>query len=102
MNNPYTTTGLRQYAVGSVLTFEPDVRLNGLWWDLTGGSATLTLQDPLGVQTAIPAVIAGGIPSASWVVVPPLGGWTMAWSGTDARGRHVVSEPLGFVVIASP
>lgn len=99
MNTTLVTTGLVPLCVGSIETFQAVATLNGLPWDLTGGSGTLTITNPLGVTTVLPVTIVGTTVQASWTVVVPAGDWRRVWALTDALGRHQVSFPIAFTVI---
>jgi hypothetical protein len=104
MNTGVVSTGLVPLTIGSVEKFQDKPLLNELPWDLTGGSASLILSNPAGAQTTIAAtIVPGGYgATANWTVIAPAGNWLRAWSLTDASGRHQVTLPIPFVVIASP
>lgn len=101
-NSQLVTTGLIPLVIGSAKKFVANAPLDGLFWDLTGGGGSLLLADPTGAITTIPVTVAGGVASATWLVVGPAGDWRRAWSLRDASGLPQVSEPIAFTVISSP
>ena len=107
-NTSLTTTGLKPQTIGSVRTFLWSANLNGLAWDISGGSATLILQDPNGNQTIIAGTIDSGGYSARahWVVTAPAGNWTLSWKVQDAAmalaGTYENSVAVTFEVQATP
>lgn len=100
--NTWATTGLLPFTIGSTKLFQANPYFNGLPWDLSGGSATLRLTDPLGNQFALAAQIVGGGAQVSWTVVGPQGLWLAAWDLTDIQGRRRIQRPRAFQVISSP
>jgi hypothetical protein len=102
INTSQVTTGLAPLVIGSVDTFQQDPKLNRLPWDLTGGTATLTLQDPNGVQTVLSAQVLGFGAKVAWTVAGAIGTWTRAWTLIDGSGLKQVSRPRPFVVTGSP
>jgi hypothetical protein len=102
VDNRLVTTGLVPLCVDSAELFVLRPRLDGLPWDLTGGSATLLLTDPDGSPSTVAATIVSGQPRAAWTVADPVGTWLRAWEVTDSAGVHQVSRPICFTVIDSP
>lgn len=103
MNTQLVTTGLVPLCVGSSEVFQARSDLDGLYWDLTGGTATLTLVDPGGNSVNVPATIGpDGAPKAPWTVTGPAGDWRRAWRLQDASGVVQVSRPIAFTVVVSP
>ncbi len=102
MQTALITTGLIPLTVGSTQLFEAAPFLDGLPWDLSGGSASLILADPTGALTTIPATIIGFGCTAAWTVAAPIGTWVRAWRLTSADGITQYSEPITFGVISSP
>jgi len=102
MNETFATTGLEAMTVGSTKIFQVQPWLNGLPWDLTGGSARLVLSDPDGINTTLTASIVNGGAQVSWTVPLPAGSWLRAWDLTDASGRRQISLPIAFTVVSSP
>jgi hypothetical protein len=93
------TTGLFPLTRGSMEVFQLQPIINGLPWDLSGGSASVTLTDPNGATTILAVTITGRlIRSASWTVAAPVGGWSRQWTMTDSTGLRQVSHPLPFEV----
>jgi hypothetical protein len=102
VDNALVTTGLVPLCVGSAEAFVLKARLDGVPWDLTGGSASLLLTDPAAGSHTVAATITGGVARASWTVQDPTGTWLRAWDVTDASSRRQVSRPIAFVVQDSP
>jgi hypothetical protein len=102
MNTRLVTTGLVPLIIGSQETFQLKPLLNGLPWDLTGGTVTLILLDPTGAQTTISGTIAGRGATAPWTVTGPVGNWTRCWHVSDGSGLVQYSQPLVFTVSSSP
>ena len=103
MTTGQVTTGLTPLTVGSSYLFVGNFFLNGLWWDLTGGTASLEFADPAGsLFGPYPASITGGVPSVTWQAAGLSGTWTRAWVIQDARGRVQVSRPIAFALEGSP
>lgn len=102
MNSALNTTGILPLTVGSVYTFEHQGILNGLGWDLTGGSASLLMTAPDGSAYTYAASISGGNAFYTWTALNIPGTWVLAWSVTDADNRHQVSRPIVFEVMVSP
>jgi hypothetical protein len=102
MNTGIVTTGLIPVRVGSTEAYQTRARLNGLFWDLAGGSATLTITGPGGITYSLPATIVGGQALASWTVSDPPGAWRRFWSLTDSRGVVQVSNDIDFSVVSNP
>jgi hypothetical protein len=114
VNLSITTTGLVPWTIGSVeqIVFSPF--LGNLPWNLAGGSATLLVVDPNGVQSSYPmAVQANGYgASVAYTVVgpanvftngdPPLPPWRLAFLAVDASGRTQKSRAFAFNVLSSP
>jgi hypothetical protein len=96
------TTGLTPLTLGSVKTFQLNPFLNGLPWNLTGGSATLDLRDPNGTLYQYAGQIVNGGAQATLSIFAPAGNWTFAWDCTDGTGIREISLPIEFVVQASP
>jgi hypothetical protein len=99
MNTTLVTTGLRPLTIGSTETFEGSDFIDGIFWDLTGGSATLTLLGPNSTTILLTATITAGVPLATWTVSNPPGDWTRTWTLTDATGRVQVSNKIAFTVV---
>src|SRR6516162_1772381 len=99
-NTTYTTTGLTPLTIGSTELINFSAFLGSLFWDLTGGSATLLLADPQGTAYSVTGTIAGGGGFANWAVVGPAGNWTRAWKLVDASGVIQYSRPIAFAVIS--
>lgn len=99
VNNSLVTTGLIPLTINSQEVFELQAVLNGLPWDLTGGTVVLRLVDPSLVVTDVPATISGGAAQAGWAVASPAGTWRRVWDVTDVDGRRQVSRPVMFAVI---
>jgi len=102
VNTSLVTTGLVPLVISSVETFQLSSFLNGLPWDLTGGSVTIYFLDPAGVATNFPATIVGPGATYNWMVISPPGTWTRAWLVIDALGRKQKSRPIVFTVTQSP
>ena len=103
MQTGAVTTGLRDYAVGSVVKFQLRVELSGIPDSLAGGSANFYLADPLGNVTGpFAATIQGDDAFFTYTVVGPAGTWARAWDFTDAAGVHLKSLPIPFGVVSSP
>ena len=98
MNEGIVTTGLKPLVVGSMKTFQLNATLDGIFWDLTGGSASVTLKDPGGNETVIPATIINGVAQATWKVAKPTGTWFRSWLATDATGLPQYTNPIAFDV----
>jgi hypothetical protein len=97
------TTGLAPLCIGSVETFVHLGYLNGLAWNLTGGSASLLMTDSQGNQYTYPSTIgADGVARVVWTVAAPAGQWVRAWKATDSTGLTQVSKSITFVVASSP
>ncbi len=96
------TTGLVPLAIGSVETFQLSARLNGLPWNLTGGSATVSFLGPNGETSSHAATVNRTGATLSYTVVGGEGTWSMCWLVEDASGRIQKSLPILFAVTASP
>ncbi len=92
------TTGLRPLFAGSTEVFQAQGFLNGFAWDLSGGSGSLRLVNPLGVVTTITASISGGCALAPWTVTGPSGSWSRQWTLTDVDGVVQVTDQIAFEV----
>ena len=102
MNLGIVTTGLVPLTINSLMTFQLDPYLDGLPWDLSGGSAVLRMIDASGVtHTSSASISAAGV-IVNFTVPAPAGAWTRAWDVTDVSGRRQVSRPIAFAVVASP
>ena len=101
-NVTWTTTGLSPLCIGSTEKFQVSAFLDGVFWDLTGGSAILILSDPNGNKTSYTATIFGGGAFYVWTMAGTPGTWLRAWSLQDAQGVVQVSRPIAFSVISSP
>jgi hypothetical protein len=99
MLNAYATTGLENYAVGSNKTFMFQGNLNGILWNINGGTGFVLLVDPSGLQHQLVATIANNTATANWVMATPSGQWVYTWHITDQNGLTKVSLPLAFGVI---
>ncbi len=105
MNVRLVTTGLVPLVTGSYEDFVLSPFLNGLPWDLTGGSVQLVIADPAANLFSYSATIVGYGARQTWAVPAAFaspGSWSRAWVITDAQGRHQVSRPIVFEVIGSP
>jgi len=103
MQTGATTTGLRDFAIGSVEKFVLSVDLNGLPNSLAGGSATITFADPAAnLYGPFAASIVGDDAQYTFMIIGPSGGWARSWTFTDANGVHQVSLPIPFDVVSSP
>jgi hypothetical protein len=102
MNDSLATTGLIPLCIGSVETFQEQPWLDGLPWNLAGGTVSLKLADPVGNTYTIPATVSGYTATATWTVIGPVGNWARAWQNQDASGIIQVSRPICFSVISSP
>ena len=96
------TTGLEPICIGSMETWQVQPWLNGVPWNLAGGSATLKLTDPNGVNTSFAGTISGGGAFYVWTVIGPAGTWVRSWTLTDSTGLVQVMAPEAMVVISSP
>jgi hypothetical protein len=102
-NTQVVTTGVQPLVIGSNEPLQQQAFLGGLPWNLTGGSAQLLLRDPNGTEHTYTASInAGGNAYYNWTAIGPAGGWTRAWSCTDASGFTQITPPIYFEVVASP
>lgn len=99
MLNAYATTGLENYAIGSMKTFQLQASKNGLPWDLSGGFGSVLLVDPTGALTNLLATIQNSNAFTNWQVQGPAGEWVYSWNVTDATGFQKVSLPQAFGVI---
>lgn len=98
-----TSTGQTPYAAGSVQRFQASPWLNGLYWDVSGGSVTLTIKDPTGTTYGpFAATVSGGQVYYDFVVLPPAGEWVRTWTLVDALGRKQVSNDIAFRVAVTP
>jgi hypothetical protein len=95
-------TDLTPFTISSTTRFVFEVKDNGLWWDLTGGSALAILIDPTGAKTTIVCAIVRGVPSANWTVVGPVGDWQIQLKATDAANRTQTSVAQVFGTVSSP
>lgn len=102
MNTGVVTIGLIPLVIGSSKIFQLKATLDGVFWDLTGGTVTLTLKSPAGDILPIGTQIINGVAQASWRVISPVGQWTRAWSAIDSNGIPENSEPIVFNVIGYP
>jgi hypothetical protein len=102
MNNAFATTGLVPLTIGSVYKLQFSAFLGGVFWDLTGGLASLLMTDPYGNAYSFVGTIAGGGGYVQWVNPGPAGTWTRAWRLTDAQGVQQTSRPIAFAVVSSP
>ena len=96
------TTGIRPLTINSDYTFVGKAMAGGLPWDLTGGTATLLLEDPAGQLLSLPGTITGGTPRRGWRATGPVGTWIFSWDLTDAQGRRGISQRLVKDIISSP
>jgi len=101
-NNGFATTGLATYALGSQVNFLIRPLLNGLPWDLTGGSASLYLADPDGQITTLTAQILGMAAQVTWLAAGTPGTWTRAWLLGDKNNISKKTLPIGFGLLLSP
>jgi len=106
VNSGLVSTGVTPIAVGSVETFKLQAYNNGLPVDLTGGTVSLKLRDPLGNVTTVSATISGGIATATWTVTAVAGqdgiaNWTRCWV-VSGGGITQTSRPIGFATTTSP
>lgn len=102
MNTRLVTTGPARYTVNSTPRFRFLAELDGLLWDITGGTATLKLLDPGGNLTSVAGTVEGSSGYAGWTVPDTPGTWARAWDLVDASGRREVSLPVVFEVTRSP
>lgn len=105
MNLGVVTTGLKPLVIGSNKVFQLKATLDGLFWDLTGGTASLILKDPTGLAIPINTSIVNGVAQANWTVGQPsnvIGTWTRAWLVADSTGITEKSESIVFEVTTAP
>lgn len=100
MNSGIVTTGLVPFVYGSVEVFQLDAWLDGLHWDLTGGSVQLRILDPTPNVTAFTATIQGQDAFVTWAVLPISGQYQRRWVITDRNGVMQASRPITFNVLA--
>jgi hypothetical protein len=77
------------------------VKKDGVPWDLTGGSATLFLQDPNGVVTSNVGTIATNVATfqATSTTLDESGDWVRQWKLVDALGTVEYQEETSFSVM---
>lgn len=105
MNTYFGTNQNVPLTIGSLETFQETALLNGAAWNLVGGTATLTLEDPNGSKTILTASIPGSpinFATVNWTVTGPAGIWSRAWTFLDINGVKQTTTVLRFTVIASP
>jgi hypothetical protein len=90
--------------IGSIDTFELSASLDGVPWNLAGGTVSVLLSDPNGNPTNFSASISadGYKATALWNVFGPAGSWLRAWKVIDVNGVTQYSQPIPFSVISSP
>lgn len=102
------------FVIGSVEEIVFDGWLNGLPWNVAGGSVTLYVVDPNGNQTSYAMAIdaegyaarynytvvgPASISVAGDLLLPP---WRLAFLAVDANGVTQKSRPVAFNVLSSP
>lgn len=102
MNSSLVTTGSQAFPIGVMVDFQASAKQNGIFWDLTGGRATLLLTDSAGNTYSSTGTIIGSSAIASFIIPNVPGKMVRAWQLTDGNGVIELSLPIAFTVVASP
>lgn len=101
-NTNLITTGVTPLCVGSAERFQLQAFRNGLPWNLSAATVTLSIKDNTGATTVYSATITGQGAYLDWTVpASPVGEWTRAWRIVDGSIVQV-SRPIAFTTVDSP